>query len=66
MLIKYFNCVVAVCVLCFFLTVPWIGLQFVIVAFPGHTLLIFVSVKMTIFAAKHHLISVHMIIDFDF
>ena len=24
-------------VLCLFLTVPWVGLQYVIVAFPGHT-----------------------------
>ena len=65
MLIKYFNWVVAVCVLCFSLTAPWVDLQFVIVAFPRHTHLIFVSVKMSIFAAKHHLISVNMIIDFD-
>ena len=33
----YFNCVVAVCVLCVFLMVPWVGLQSVIVVFPGHT-----------------------------
>ena len=26
-----------VSVLCLFLTVPWVGLQCVIVAFPGHT-----------------------------
>ena len=31
------NCVVAVCDLCLFLTVPWVGMQSVIVAFPGHT-----------------------------
>ena len=31
----------AVIVLCLFLTVPWVGLQFVIVAFPGHTHLLF-------------------------
>ena len=34
-------CVVVVCVLCLFLTVPWAGLQSVIVAFPGHTHLLF-------------------------
>ena len=28
---------VAVSVLCLFLTVSWVGLQCVIVAFPGHT-----------------------------
>ena len=32
----YFSCVVAVCVLCPFLTVPWVGMQSVFVAFPGH------------------------------
>ena len=31
------GCVVAVCIMCLFLTVPWVGLQSVIVAFPGHT-----------------------------
>ena len=34
----FLNCVVAVCVLYLFLTVPWEGLQSVFVAFPGHTL----------------------------
>ena len=33
----YFNCVVAVCVLCFFLMVSRVGLWSVIVAFLGHT-----------------------------
>ena len=37
----YFNCVVAVSVPCFFLTIPWVGLQSVIVIFPGHTHLYF-------------------------
>ena len=36
----YFNCAVAVSVLCLFLTVPWAGLQSVIVGFPGHTYLL--------------------------
>ena len=31
------SCCVAVSVLCLFLMVPWVGLQCVIVAFPGHT-----------------------------
>ena len=35
------NCVVGVCVQCLFLTVPWDGLQSVIVPFPGHTHLLF-------------------------
>ena len=33
----YFNCAVAVCVLSLFLTVPWVDLLSVMVAFPGHT-----------------------------
>ena len=32
---------VVVVALCLFLTVPWVGLQCVIVAFPGHTHLLF-------------------------
>ena len=31
------NCVEAVCVLCLFLKMPWVGLQSEIVAFPDHT-----------------------------
>ena len=33
----YLNCNLAGCVLCFFLMVPCLDLQFVIVAYPGHT-----------------------------
>ena len=33
----YFNYAVTVFVLCLFFAVPWIRLQFVIVAFPGCT-----------------------------
>ena len=32
----YFNCVVAHCVLYLFLVVPWVGLHYVNVAFPGN------------------------------
>ena len=43
----YFNCV-AVSVVCLFPTVPLVGLQCVIVAFPGHThTLFFLSVRCT-------------------
>ena len=35
------RCLAAVNVLWLFLMVPWVGLQFVIVVFPGHTLLLF-------------------------
>ena len=33
----YLNCVVAVCILCLFLMVPWVCLQSGSVPFPGHT-----------------------------
>ena len=36
-MLLYFKCVVAVCVLCFFLTITWVGLRSVIMAFPGLT-----------------------------
>ena len=32
----YFHYVVAVCILFLFLKVPWVGLQIVIMTFPGH------------------------------
>ena len=31
------NCVVSVCIMCPFPMVPWVGLQFVMVAFSSHT-----------------------------
>ena len=37
-------CLVTVHVLWLFLTVPWVGLQFVIVAFPDHSHFLFRSV----------------------
>ena len=37
LLLLSFGCLDTVDVLWFFLTVPWVGLQFVIVAFPDHT-----------------------------
>ena len=40
----YFNCLychLTVSVLCLFLTVLWVGLQCVIVAFPSHTYFLF-------------------------
>ena len=33
----FFNYAVALCVLCRFLTVSWVGFQTVVVAFPDHT-----------------------------
>ena len=34
---KGVYCDMAVCVLCLFLAVPWVDMQSVIVALPGHT-----------------------------
>ena len=40
----------AVCVLCLFLTVPWVGQQYVTVEFPGYTniVLLYLSSEITI------------------
>ena len=40
--ILYNYCVVAVRVLCLFLTVPWVSMQSVIVVFPRHARLLFI------------------------
>ena len=36
-----YSCIVTINVLWAFLTVPWVGLQYVIVVFPDHTYLLF-------------------------
>ena len=36
-----FGCRVTVNIMWLFLTVPWVGLQFVVVVFPDHTRLLF-------------------------
>ena len=41
LLLLSFGCLVTVNVLWLFLRMPWVGLQFVIVVFPGHTQLHF-------------------------
>ena len=38
----------SVSVLCLFLTVPWVGLQCVIVAFPSHTHFVFTALFQSI------------------
>ena len=43
LLLLPYICVVTINVLWFFLTVPWVGLQYVIVLFPDHTHLLFKS-----------------------
>ena len=40
----YHLCCVPVIVLWLFFAVPWIGLQYAIVAFPGHTYLLFIVI----------------------
>ena len=41
LLLLSFGCLLTVNILWLFLTVPWVGLQFVIVVFPDHTHLLF-------------------------
>ena len=41
LLLLSFGCLVTVNVLWLFLTMPWVGLQFVSVVFPDHTPLLF-------------------------
>ena len=41
MLLLSYRCIVTMNVLWFFLTVPWVGLQYVIVVFSDHTHLLF-------------------------
>ena len=36
-MLLYFNCVLTICIQCLFLTMQWVGLQSVIVAFSCHT-----------------------------
>ena len=44
LLLLSYRCIVTINVLWLFLTVPWVGLQYVIVVFPDHTHLLFHSV----------------------
>ena len=43
LLLLSYICIVTMNVLWLFLTVPWVGLQYVIVVIPDHTHLLFVS-----------------------
>ena len=47
LLLLSFDCIVTINVLWLFLTVPWVGLQCVIVIFPDHTHLLFVPERGT-------------------
>ena len=42
LLLLSYRCIVTINVLCLFLTVQWVGLQYVIVVFHDHTHLLFV------------------------
>ena len=44
LLLLSYRCIVTINVLWLFLTVPWVGLQYVIVVFPDHTHLLFVEI----------------------
>ena len=41
LLLLSYRCIVTINVLWLFLTVPWVGLQYVILVFPDHTHLLF-------------------------
>ena len=41
LLLLFYRCIVTINVQWLFLTVPWVGLQYVIVVFPDHTHLLF-------------------------
>ena len=41
LLVLSYRCIYTINALCLFLTVPWVGLQYVIVLFPDHTHLLF-------------------------
>ena len=41
----YFDCIVAVCVLCLFLVELWVGLKSVITAFPRYTQLLCINAE---------------------
>ena len=41
LLLLSYRCIVTIHVLWLFLTVPWVGLQYVTVVFPDHTHLLF-------------------------
>ena len=46
----------AVKVLCLFFTVPWVGLQYMIVAFPGHTNF-FIQLKQGVLSPEERVIN---------
>ena len=62
LLLLSYRCIVTINVLWFFLTVPWVGLQCVIVVFPDHTHLLFGVCKYVIL---RHICTARIIITSD-
>ena len=60
LLLLPYGCLVTVNVLWFFLKVPWVGLQFVIVVFPVHNYLILMSSLIGSFTAQRLYMSLGM------
>ena len=56
LLLLFYKCIVTINVLWLFLTVPWVGLQCVIVVFPDHTHLLFNLDSATITTLVRYLI----------
>ena len=52
LLLLSFRCLFTINVLWFFLTVPWVGLQYVIVVFPDHTHFLFNQGKRTCYESS--------------
>ena len=59
LLLLSYRCIVAINVLWFFLMVPWVGTQYVFVAFPDHTHLLFVMTKKISTKLPHRPKSIH-------
>ena len=53
LLLLSYICIVTINVLWLFLTVPWVGLQYVIVVFPDHTPLSFEACISQLIVVKH-------------
>ena len=53
LLLLSYRCIVTINVLWPFLTVPWVGLQYVIVVFPDHTQLLLIMFFNSDFSGRH-------------
>ena len=52
LLLLFYRCIVTIKVLCLFLVVPWVCLQYMILVFPDHTRLLFNEDVLEITRAK--------------